>query len=262
MWRLVIPGMILALLSGCVKEERGACPCYLTLNLDAVIERGEYADAVATLSPCIDGGTDRSLLNLCEYGECGYEKKVKKDMVSISVVCGHENAVFSEDCIRISDNTQADPIMAYAENVLCESEKQTAYVQLHKQYCHIRFIQDGTDSGSKVHYGSRVVAGCNGMRLYDLSPVEGIFMAEAVSGEGGVQSLMIPRQKRSELSLDILNADGEVIDVVDLGAAFSKAGYDWGKEDLDDISIRIDYAKSEFEIMVIPWKTNYESIDM
>jgi len=262
MRRLVIPGMILALLSGCVKEERGACPCYLTLDLEAVIERGEYADAVATLSPCIDGGTDRNLLDLCEYGEYGYEKKVMKDMVSISVVCGQGNAVFSGDCMRIPLNSQADPIMAYAENVLCESEKRTAYVKLHKQYCHMRFIQEGEDSWSQGTYRSRVVAECNGMNLYDLSPVEGVFMAEVVSGEGGVQSLLIPRQKKSALRLDILNADGEAINVVDLGTAFSKAGYDWGKEDLDDISIRIDYAKAEFEIIVIPWDTNYETIDI
>jgi len=258
----VLTAIAVFLLAGCVKEERTGCPCYLTLNLDEVIADREFSEAVATLTPCVNGNTGRDLLALHEYEKVGYEKKVRKDLVNISVICGHRNGVFEDDCILFAENTQSDPIMAYAESKLCDAETAEADVRLHKQYCRMQFKPEGLEEGEEYPYRLRVRAECNGLKLYDLMPVEGVFSAEAVSGIVGEMSVDIPRQKRNSMKLDIVGPAGDVVHTVNLGAALSNAGYDWRKEDLDDVIVRIDYAKAEFEIGIIPWETYYETVDI
>lgn len=264
MRRVLNVGLALFLLAGCVKEERGDCPCYLTLNLDAVVEEGKFSEAVTTLTPSMDRGTDRDLVNLEKYETSGYEKKVRRELVSVSVICGQKNALFcDEDCLRFEVYAQADPIMAYAGNVLCDSDRATADVVLHKQYCRICFLKEGTDSGEEYPYRMRVTAAYNGMNIYDLSPVEGVFIADAVTGDSGNPSVVIPRQKGSSvLRLDIMSLDGVVQCSIDLGVYFSRMAYDWEKEDLDDVDLKIDYTKAQVEIGIIPWEANYETIDI
>ncbi|MCQ2181874.1 MAG: hypothetical protein MJY89_00495 [Bacteroidales bacterium] len=262
MYRTAIAGLTLCLLAGCVKEERKDCPCYLTLDLDAVIREREFSEAVTSFSPCMNGPVDRDLIILREYEEVGYEKMVMREMVSVSVVCGQKDAVFDGDCLRVTKNAQADPVMAYAENVLCDAERVKAEVTLHKQYCRINFLRNGVDPGEKYPYGMRVTAACNAMNIYDLTPVEGLFIADAIVGDDGNPYVVLPRQKQNALRLDIMDIDGRVLHSIDLGEVFREMSYDWGKEDLDDVNLKIDYTKAEVEIGIVPWETNYETIDI
>lgn len=262
MRRQVVAAAVFLLITGCVLEERTDCPCYLTLNLDSAIRDGAYTEAVMTLSPCADGSTCRELIDMSAYEGAGYEKKVMRDKVSVSVVCGFKSSVFDEDSFHIPENTQADPIMAYAENLFCDEETETADVILHKQYCRITFVHDSAWAGEDFPCRLRVHAECNGMMLDNLAPVRGDYVADATAGSDGRLSLTLPRQMRNDMGLDIVDLDGEVVYSIDLGKAFSSASYDWGKEDLDDVRIKIDYSNAEVEIEIIQWEKYYETVDI
>jgi len=259
---LVVMTAVLLLLTSCVKEERTDCPCYLTLNFDKVIAERIYGEAVTTLTPCEHGNTDRKLIVLSDYEKVGYETKVRRKNVRVSVVCGYKNNIFGEDCLLTAEDMQADPVMAYAGSTLCDADCAEMEVTLHKQYCRISFLYDGMESGEEFPNRVRVSAECNGMNLYDLMPLTGGFSAEAAYDPSGELCLILPRQNRNAISVDVMSVDDELLYRMDLGLAFSSVGYDWTKEDLDDVSIRIDYSKPEIEMEIIPWETYYETFDI
>lgn len=248
--------------NGCVKEERSACPCYLTFNLDRVIGEGGFDEAVATLGPCSDRALEQERIALWEYEGTGYEKKVLKDVVRASMVCGFKNGIFRNDCYLVPKSLQSDPIMAYALSMRCMGEREEVNVELHKQYCRIHFSFAGVEARAEFPYELRVRADCNGFNLYDLSPVEGEYTAMALETNSGDLSVVLPRQKSNELALDLLDFKAELAYVVDLGSMLEKRGYDWTKTDLDDVEVEIDYAMTEFIVEIIPWERKYEKIDI
>lgn len=263
MKRAVIAAVVVCLLPlGCVKEDRMGCPCYLTLNFDRVITEDGYFEAVTTLTPCSDRAQDQEKINIWDYEGVGYEKKVVKDQVRASVVCGFKNGSFRDDSYIVPKSVQCDPIMAFALSKRCEGERETAEVELHKQFCRIHFRFVGLGSRSEYPYELRVRADCCGLRLFDLQPVEGEYTAIAVETNSGDLSVVLPRQKVNAVALDLLDAKAQVAQTVDLGARMEAMGYDWAKADLDDIVVEIDYTLANVETEIIPWDTTYETIDI
>ena len=259
---VIAAAAVCLLLPGCVKEDRTGCPCYLTLNFDGVIANDGYVEAVTTLTPCSDRKQEQEKIDIWDYEGVGYEKKVVKDLVRASVVCGFKNGSFREDSYIVPKSVQCDPIMAFAFTKRCEGERENAVVELHKQFCRIHFKFVGLESRSEYPYELRVRADCCGLSLYDLQPVEGEYTAIAVETNSGDLSVVLPRQKVSAVSLDLLDTDAEVAQTVDLGARMEAMAYDWTKADLDDIVVEIDYALANVETEIIPWDTTYETIDI
>ena len=261
----LIAAAVLALLAAsCVKEERTDCPCFLTLDLDKVISDSDYSEAVATLGPCTDRTIDQKRIALMDYEGVGYEKKVPKETVRISVVCGFKNGNFRDDCYLVPENQQSDPIMAFAESRRCSRERESAEVELHKQYCRIKFKFLGIGEDEEIPYDLRIRADCNGIGLYDLQPIEGAYTATALKSNSGELTMILPRQKSGAVALDLVDAGGDVVHVMDVGARMDLLGYDWTKADLDDVSIEIDFCSATMNVGILPWDINYdyETIDI
>lgn len=254
---------LLALGSCTVKEPRDGCPCLLKLDLDEVIASGRYDKAVATLGPCSGASIGQEMIDVAPYAGTGYEKTVPRSLVRTSLVCGFKNSIFRSDTIRVNPNLPADPIWAFALEKECTEEVETVHVSLHKQYCRMNFVAAGEADMQGYPYVLRVRAGCSGMRLYDLQPVEGDFSAVVREDSVGRLSLDVPRQKENELLLEMLDRTAfekgniEVVYRLDLGRKLAQTGYEWAAVDLDDVTVKIDYARASFSVEVLPWNDDY-----
>lgn len=255
--------LLLLLVSCSVKETRSGCPCSLVLDLDEVIESGTYVEAVASVDPVGLPDPGREKIDIPSYLGTGYERTVPKNLVLTSVVCGFKNNLFEGDAVRVRNDCQADPIMAFALAKECREDRELVHVALHKQYCRIYFTFEEDAAADGYPFILRVRAACNGFRLYDLSPVEGRFEAVACENDKGILSLDVPRQNGALLILELLDSESygqgveEVVCEVDLGERLRSMGYDWNAEDLDDASVRIDCSLVEIELGVLPWENEY-----
>ena len=70
--------------------------------------------------------------------------------------------------------------------------------------------------------------------------------------EGGYV-FRVPRQTDAELSAVLYNNDGILMETYPLGDLIQKAGFDWSKESLGDIEIRVDKPEAGFTITVKEW---------
>ena len=254
---------LLAFSSCTIKEPRAGCPCLLKLDLDEVIASGRYSKAVATLGPCSDKRIGQEMIEVAPYAGTGYEKTVPRQLVRTSVVCGFNNSIFHSDTLWVNENVQADPIWAFALEKECTEEVETVHVSLHKQFCRMNFVAAGESDLRDYPYVLRVKAGCCGIKLYDLQPVEGTFSAVVREDAAGRLTLDVPRQKENALLLEMLDRTAfekggtEVLYTLDLGQKLEQTGYEWAAEDLDDVTVKIDYARASFSVEVLPWDDDY-----
>lgn len=247
----------LFLCTSCVKEERGDCPCYLTLDFDEVIREGLYEEAVATLGPCSDKMLEQRRISLEDYEGTGYEIKVPRDLIQASVVCGFKNVNFSGAEASVPINEQADPIMAFGLERVFDNERETVNVVLHKQFCRIHFTISGLETRTEFPYELCIKALCNGLKLHDLSPVEGAFCAMALEDESKNLSVLVPRQKRNVMSMEFIDKIDGHVQTVNIGEKLEQMGYDWTKADLDDVSINVDFVQMSVQVAIVPWVYDY-----
>lgn len=252
----ILPVLLLAL--SCVKEDRDDCPCYLVLDFDEVISQGVYREAIATLGPCSERLYDQRKIIMGDYGGRGYEVKVPRNLVKASVVCGFKNVNFDDSLYVVPLNEQSDPIMAFGIERRFECERETVEVKLHKQYCRMNFRISGMDTRTEFPYEIRVKAECNGLRLHDLSPVEGEFSAMALEDESKNLSVLVPRQKDNVMSIEILDKKDGYVQSVDIGKKMESLDYDWTGVDLQDVNLTVDYTQMTVLVEVEPWMYNYD----
>lgn len=241
-----------AILSSCtVKEERTGCPCLLNLDLDQVIETGNYEEAVTTLVPTPEGVRERELIELSPYMGIGYEVSVPRKVINTSVVCGVGQEFFSESSV----NAGTAPVMAFAEAVRCREDRETVEVMLHKQYCRVTLLPEGFDSASEYPFRVRLDASTGALDLCSLEPCGEPFSAMF----GDDLTINVPRQADgAPLILDMLADGPEPVFSVDLSAKLAAAGYDWSAEDLADVSVKVDFARMTCSVAVLPWDENSE----
>ena len=258
----VLPFLLSVALSCSVKEERAGCPCYLVLDVDGIIAQGEYSEALVTVESA-GGMVSQEKIRLRDYADGGYVVKVPRRKAFASVVCGTRNGSWHTDTLLVVENAEADPIRAFALARDCTGlDETTAEVRLHKQYCNVNFTVVGYEPGRTYPYRLELLADCNALRLFDLGPVDGSYTAEVSESHSGIFSVRVPRQKQDAgLRLSFYGNDPEAAPLdtqellfsLDLAAMMKARGYDWTKEDLDDIYITVDFASASFELSVLPW---------
>jgi hypothetical protein len=67
----------------------------------------------------------------------------------------------------------------------------------------------------------------------------------------------LPRQRDASLILEV-NDGSQVVKTFALGEYVKACGYDWTEEDLKDVTVDIDYARTQIRIAVQGWDEVYE----
>ena len=218
---------LVALVSCSVKEDRGDCPCYLTV------------DAERTVS--VDGwfGT-RSLFN------------VNGGFVDRQVPRGIVDIVASHGRFSIPEGQQMDSLFARRIPVDTDGESAYARVTLCKNFATIELDFKDEDDG-RTDYDLLATGTISGVDVRSLNPVEGSFsFVPEPNTDGRGYAFRVPRQKDETLKL-LLSKDGNIVETIDLGYLVAKTGFDWKAESLGDIAILCDLPAHTFTITVKDW---------
>lgn len=261
---LLIPIFLVPSAISCsVKESRMSCPCYVNMNVDAFCALNGADDAMVSV---ISGSpTQKENITLSEYQGTGYDIVVDRKTNCFSCVVGSEGMKNSGDSIICPENGEWSRVYADSKSILCDADDRYVEMVPHKEFCTITFVLVGLAAPDGYPYDIRVRAGSNGMRVKDRCPVEGNYTAFAVkSVSGTTYSVRVPRQKDSEMVMDLLNhSEDRVYTVEDrvktfpLGLTMKNMGYNWEKEDLEDIYVTVDYVRASVSVRLDEWSEEY-----
>ena len=250
--------VVIALCIGCsVKEDRSVCPCVLMLDFSGVDPGRSDSSYLSVLSA--DGFLHRHTVHSDGYGRL-YRTDVPKSGVSVNVyspVSGYPDFsdMLGEDgaSLIIPYGEECPAVDMFSVRVDTDAESVTVPVVLHKNYC-VLSIEMVADTGQDLDL--RIGGNICG---YDKNaiPVFGDFSFSPGTDEGGFSSVRIPRQLDGSLRLFISDGDG-VLREFAIGEYIIESGYDWKAPDLEDISVKIDYSRTEVTFVVNDWETAFD----
>ena len=123
---------------------------------------------------------------------------------------------------------------------------------LFKNYC-ILAIQFSLPWGNAFeNMDMRIRGQVNGYDAFG-KPLEGNYEVRVEPDEYGRCQICVPRQIDASLSLDVVTG-GEIIRSFAIGTYMEEAGYDWGKDDLADCSMKVDISLTSFDFTISGWK--------
>ena len=230
MRRRIMMGILglVALVSCSVKEERGDCPCYLTVDAERTVSVDGWFGA-------------RSLFN------------VNGGFVDRQVPRGIVDIVASHGRFSVPEGQQMDSLFARRIPVDTDGESAYARVTLCKNFATIELDFKDEDDG-RTDYDLLATGTISGVDVRSLNPVEGSFsFVPEPNTDGRGYAFRVPRQKDETLKL-LLSKDGNIVETIDLGHLVAKTGFDWKAESLGDIAILCDLPAHTFTITVKEWE--------
>lgn len=266
-----------------VKEDRSMCPCLLRIDVSGVwgICDGRlklnvvgadgflYKNEIGTGSEELDGDSggsngysdgfnvDSGGSNVDSDGTDGkpvglVELKVPRGHSRVIAVYGDGNLFTDYTGVDIPLGKECPPLFMYSALYDTSGEVCDARVDIHKNYCCITLeIKTSDDS-----YPFRLeVAGSVSGYDCGLVPVSGSFLYPMVPS-GGQCRVNVPRQTDASLLLRIVE-DDDVLREFALGEFIAASGYDWSAADLQDVTVSIDYAKTDVIFTIGDWEASY-----
>lgn len=242
-----------------IKEDRAECETYLTVNVDDFIAAG-FTEA--TLSYRTDEGDfRRESFELAPYEGVGYEIPVRRGRIAqTSVIAGIGEGTLTDGALYAEQNCPFGRTYAFAGQTTPTEDLASIRATPHKQHCKVTFrFPEGTPDDVVFPYVLRVRASFNGFDIFDLSPEQTDYEICTYPGDENGYAVILPRQADYDIRLDIIlpgdgfQAPGQVLYSIDLGKRFIDAGYDWQKEDLNNIDVVVDFSRAAVEIVVKEW---------
>ena len=249
--KIILGLCALLCVSSCsVKEDRNACPCFLTLDFskvdDVLPEPGSGVLKWNVQTP--DAGlVDEGCLEASDIPPEGKEVGVPRSEVR-SVVWYVDGGVYSPlRGVVIPEGEQSPRIYFHRTDLDARCETLRDTVMLHKQYAcvDITLYDASPDMEYELEGGSCGFEGDGTLR-------EGLFRARVESDDWGECSIRVPRQKDGTLLLNVYEYEN-LVRVFNVGEAILSAGYDWTAPDLEDISLEVDYASGTVRYLLSMW---------
>ena len=221
---------LVALVSCSIKEDRSDAACWITVT----------ADNSTSLSAWF--GSQRILDN--------HQGGLEDHMVPRGIV----DLVASVGDFTVPEGQQMNELFAQLIPLNTDGEFAYAGVELKKPFATVYLDFKEEDDG-RASYDLEVAGTVSGADIHTLMPVEGVFRCtpKPLADENRGYALRVPRQKDESLTLRLLN-QGEIVDTIPLGELIRKAGFDWTKESLGDVSILCDLPAHTFTITVMEWE--------
>lgn len=241
---------VMALTASCsVKEDRSECACLLVLDMSSC---SDAPDNIRIDLRTLDERIEQNFIP--GQDSPFYEYPVTKGVCSLSAYLCPRELSSGTDKITFGQGENCPELFASCSVFEASGETAEHKVVLHKQFATVTL--DLEDSPWNALPCTITVKGeINGMTLSDLKPIKGKYVYEVMPDASGIRSFRLPRQTESsasELSLE-LSAPGGSPQVFDLGKYLSEAGYDWQKEDLEDITVKVRKTEIEVEISGSDW---------
>lgn len=241
---------LFVLLTSCVKEDRKRCPCRLILDMEMV--------DVSMISEVDVNLTGKNGFVYTEHrsGEDFAEDDivmVPRGQVFVNVYYGHKT--FSDEgVLRIPIGQDCPQVYMYSALVNTDCEFVRQKVDMRKNHCVLNIHIEG--KVEDFPYGIAIRGNVCG---YDSigQPMPGEFHCMPKPQEELMFTVVLPRQMDSSMTLEI-NDESDVLKEFALGEYVKACGYDWTEDNLKDITVGIDYSKTQVRICVKGWDEVYE----
>ena len=240
-----------AVLPACsVKENRSACPCYLTVDPTGVPEAVEEMPVAMEVSGAKDF---RGAMTLA--GEDCLEEftvDVPRPNVFVSVFSGAGECFVPGVGLRIPEGEQCPPVRMFSRRVRTDGETARVRPVPAKRYCTVTIRIVPVNDVFLESFHLELTGSVCGYDL-DSAPAEGAFRCPVYPSPEGLCVVRIPCQKDNSLMMNVLDGS-ESLRFFALGEYIAESGYDWTAENLEDIYLEIDYAATAFTIRVNGWE--------
>lgn len=254
---LLITLAALTLCSCSVKEDRSVCPVFVTLRVDEFVHKGLSEGAVI-----FGKGEDsyRKKLSFLPIMDDGLTYPCSRSSSAVAVVSGLDKSQYRGDVLCVPIGCEADPLWTYGELFVADADDYIVKAVPYKQYCKIRFTIRGLSDMLDYPWRYRIKAGCNGLNLLSSQAVEGAFETVVYPDTTNEWYVLLPRQKDSDITLELFLPDGlsdrhgELQYSFSLKSAFEGSGYDWSAKSLEDIAIAVDYTRGEVSVSIDDWE--------
>lgn len=238
-----------ALLSCSVKEDRSGCACLLVLDMSPCANapdniRIDLRTSDGRIQQDFIPGKDRPY----------YEYPVAKGTCSLTAFLCPRDLSSGTDRIVIDPGENCPELYASRSEFEVTGETAEQLVVLHKQFAAITLDMDEyLPVGSSCDI--TVKGGVNGLSLENLKPLEGPFRYEVPQEGRENPAFRVPRQTETsagKLTVEI-RLQGGTPHVFELGRYLSEAGYDWGREDLEDVVVKLKESEIVIQISSSDW---------
>ena len=249
--------LLLPLCSCSVKEDRGLCPCELTVRSSELLktEGNVLVSVIQDGSVVKQGMMSREDF---ESGNCVLTVPRRPSVVTVFTGITDMNTVSGRRLDILSDH-ECDEL--YSCSGLAELSTDTAdcVVTPHKNYARLHLTVLGMPANADL----RVTGPVKGYDLVSLAPCEGLFLCgPRPDGTAYSWLLRLPRQVDDGLMLEILDPQGDTVGKIGLGQLIAASGYSFEDEDLLDISVTVYLAQSFALVHISGWESDSEfSID-
>ena len=245
-----------SLLPSCsISEDRSECPCFLvldfsTLECSSLISQG-FDSLRLELSD--RNGFDKSECFALDSYVQEYCVSVPKTGVQVSVICAEEAYAYLDRKLQIPKGMDCPKVYMQTEWMETATDGVRRTVSLHKNWCNIELNMVHPELGSQ---GMQMVSLEGNICGYDFdgSLLEGPFYCLSRMNSDGIFSIKVPRQRDDSLRLRLYSRDLEELKTFPLGTCIIESGYDWTAEDLEDISVSLDFASSSIKVSTSKWK--------
>lgn len=235
-----------------VLENRSKCPC--TLYLDMSDPRNGICDTLVVNLWSPDGFSSAIPVPKAQYQQEHAITIPSRHGVNVFVVESTVAARYmggSNGGITIPLGEQCPSTYMYSSFRETNGESCVDTVKVCKNYCGVtlNFISNDIEV-----YDIDVSGNVNG---YSSSgyPIQGEFRYSPSAGN--ICYFRLPRQLDGSLKLS-LSVPGGREKIFSLGQYILQSGYDWTKQDLEDIAVTIDYASTTLIITIDNWSTTIE----
>ena len=251
----------MALLVSCsIKEERYACPCELYLEFE------EMVPGSGSILWCLTSESysfrDCGFLSYDEWPE-GLLFSVPRGKIGVDMLVADSSADLSEKGMVISEGRDCPYVYSFNRIVECDSSEARDTIVLHKKFALLYCYVSGMDE-LQGEMRFEISGNVNGYAP-DGAPVAGQFRydlrMEKASELQEVGCVSLPAQTDGSLRLNLYSYDGNLSRSFAIGEYILDSGYDWSREDLEDISLEIDFINTGVVVSTVNRKTKYFDID-
>ena len=247
--RLLCLSALLMLLSCSIREDRADCPCLLILDFSSLDGEALFLSGRDEVVWSVRSG-DFQIGGRFQAEDLPpeYVVEIPRETACLIVAAGDEGLYGQDVGVLAPEGEPFPPLSAFVTEVDGTLPELTVPVALHKRYAVLDILfrdmmQDGASYaivGEMCGYGP------------DLEPVPGrLYIPFSPDGEGRC-SVAVPAQTDGSLAVCVYRY-GELERVFSLGACLPDSGYDWFAEDLEDISLEIDYVDGTARIKFDQW---------
>ena len=241
--RICVPLVLacaVALHSCSIKEDREACPCWLTMQVPSQGDSQMIVNWVLAASDTVMEG----VLNVVSGPSCTVE--VPRERIWLVAVSGSDGQFAGVQGLKIEEGKPFPAVYYYRSELdtRCDSLRDT--ILLHKNHTCVT-IRDNNPFEIFTYYLCGNSCGFD----FEGNVLEGPFRSRA-EPNNGAYSCIVPRQGDDSLRLEVYLGN-ELTRSFPIGELIVQSGFDWTAEDLEDIDLTLDYTDTQVTFTVNGW---------